>query len=72
VIPVAAATLTFLLLAGAGIVWAVRRDDTHRVSKRRSGADFGESSVIMAYGSGLTEVDDRGVGDSSDCGGGSD
>ena len=68
---VAAAILIFLLLAGAGIVWAVRSDDARRASKTPSSTDFGDGGVIMAYGWDLNG-DGCDAGDSSGCDGGGD
>jgi hypothetical protein len=69
-IPVAAAILTFLLLAGAGIVWAVRRDGALRASgKWLAGSGVDDSGSAIAYaGSSDSGGCDPGNGGSADCG----
>lgn len=67
-IPVAAAVVTFFLLAGAGIVWAIRRDETRRASGKWLAGSGVDGSGIAYSGS----TDGVGChvsgGGSSDCG----
>jgi hypothetical protein len=69
-LPVVAAVVTFLLLAGAGIVWAIRRDGTRRASGKWLGGSGVDDSGIAYAGS--TDGCDLGGGGSADCGGGGD
>lgn len=66
-IPVAAAVSTFLVFAGAGIVWAIRRDGT----RRASGAWLAGSGVDDSGTAYSGSVDGVGGGP-ADCGGGGD
>jgi hypothetical protein len=70
-IPVAAAILTFVLLAGAGIVWAVRRDETRRASGPWiAGSGVDDSGSAIAYAGSSDGAGCGTDGGSADCGGG--
>ena len=71
-IPVVAAVLTFLLLAGAGIVWAIRRDGTRRAPGKWLAGSGVDDSGIAYSGSSDGVGCDVGGGGSADCGGGGD
>lgn len=73
-IPVVAAISIFLLLAGAGIAWAVRRDETRRApARKRAGSAADDSASAICYaGSSDSPGCDIGDGGSADCGGGGD
>jgi hypothetical protein len=66
------ATLTFLGLAAAGLVWAVRRDDGRRAEPKARRA--GDSSFALgdagAYGAAGPIIDGDGGCDAGDSGGG--
>lgn len=51
-LPIIAATVTFLLLAAAGIFWALRRDVTHRTSGTRAGGGVDDGAAV-GYGSAM-------------------
>jgi hypothetical protein len=69
-----AATFTFLLLAGAGIVWGVRRDDRRHESRATAlGGESGSAADWALYGLVGAATGSDGpceFGDSRDSGGG--